>query len=54
VMLQRNLLYTGITRARFLVVLVGTQSAVAKAVQNNRVSRRYTYLADRLKTGVRY
>jgi exodeoxyribonuclease V alpha subunit len=52
VMLQRNLLYTGITRARFLVVLVGTQSAVAKAVQNNRVSRRYTYLADRLKAGV--
>jgi exodeoxyribonuclease V alpha subunit len=53
VMLQRNLLYTGITRARFLVVLVGTQSAVAKAVQNNRVSRRYTYLADRLKAGNR-
>lgn len=49
IMLQRNLLYTGITRARFLAVLVGTQSAVARAVQNNRESRRYTHLAERIK-----
>lgn len=49
IMLQRNLLYTGVTRARSLVVLVGTQAAVAKAVRNNRESRRYTYLAERLR-----
>lgn len=49
IMLQRNLLYTGITRARSLVVLVGTQAAVHKAVLNNRVSNRYTYLSERLK-----
>jgi exodeoxyribonuclease V alpha subunit len=49
IMLQRNLLYTGVTRARSLVVLVGTQTAVAKAVRNNRESKRYTYLAERLK-----
>ena len=49
IMLQRNLLYTGITRARSLVVLVGTQAAVNKAVQNNRVSERFTHLAERLR-----
>lgn len=49
IMLQRNLLYTGVTRARSLVVLVGTQHAVAKAVRNNRESKRYTHLAERLK-----
>ncbi|HLY24714.1 MAG TPA: ATP-dependent RecD-like DNA helicase [Aggregatilineales bacterium] len=48
-MLQRNLLYTAITRARKLVVLVGTRKAVAIAVRNDRVARRYSALAWRLR-----
>jgi exodeoxyribonuclease V alpha subunit len=47
-MLQRNLLYTAVTRARELVVLVGTRRAIAIAVQNNRIARRNTRLAERL------
>jgi len=50
VMLQRNLLYTGVTRARELVVLVAQPKAVAIAVRNDRISRRYTSLATRLQT----
>jgi exodeoxyribonuclease V alpha subunit len=49
VMLQRNLLYTGITRGRRLVVLVGTRRALAIAVKNDRVDARFTQLADRLR-----
>ncbi len=45
VMLQRNLLYTGITRARRLVVLVGSRRALAVAVKNDRTSARHTQLA---------
>ena len=37
VMLQRNLLYTAVTRARELVVLVGTRRAIAIAVRNNKI-----------------
>ncbi len=48
IMLQRNLLYTAITRARRLVVLVGDPRAIATAVRNDRVLRRYTALAQRL------
>ena len=48
-MLQRNLLYTGITRAKELVVIVGTKRALGMAVRNNKVVRRYTGLAERLK-----
>ena len=48
VMLQRNLLYTAITRARQLVVLVGAQRAIATAVRNNEVAQRHTRLAERL------
>jgi exodeoxyribonuclease V alpha subunit len=48
VMLQRNLLYTGITRGRKLVVLVGSRRALGIAVRNNRIEARYTRLADRL------
>jgi exodeoxyribonuclease V alpha subunit len=47
-MLQRNLLYTGVTRARRLVVLVGSKKAIAIAVHNNRISERNTRLAARL------
>ena len=47
-MLQRNLIYTGITRAKRLVVLVGTWKALAIAVKNNRIEERHTALARRL------
>jgi len=48
VMLQRNLLYTGITRARKLVVLVGTRRALAIAVKNAKTEMRFTRLATQL------
>jgi len=47
-MLQRNLLYTAVTRARRLVVLVGQPKAIGLAVRNNRVAARYTGLTERL------
>ena len=47
-MLQRNLLYTAVTRARKLCVLVGSRKAIGMAVRNNRVSQRYTALSWRL------
>jgi exodeoxyribonuclease V alpha subunit len=53
VMLQRNLLYTGITRGRKLVVIVGSRRALAIAVKNNRVEARYTRLTERLKENTR-
>lgn len=49
VMLQRNLLYTCITRAKKVFVLVGTKQAVAMAVRNNKIARRNTMLADRIR-----
>jgi exodeoxyribonuclease V alpha subunit len=50
-MLQRNLLYTGITRARNQVILVGTRRALGIAVNNNRVAERHTALDHRLRQG---
>lgn len=47
-MLQRNLLYTGLTRARSLCLLVGDKRAIGRAVKNNKTTRRYTRLAERL------
>jgi len=49
VMLQRNLLYTAVTRARQLCVLVGSRKAIAMAVRNAQQSRRWSGLADRLR-----
>jgi exodeoxyribonuclease V alpha subunit len=49
-MLQRNLLYTALTRAKRLVVVVGTKKALAIAVKNDRIQDRYTHLARRLET----
>lgn len=49
VMLQRNLLYTGITRGKKLVVLVGSHRALALAVERQDTSRRYTALRRRLQ-----
>jgi exodeoxyribonuclease V alpha subunit len=51
VMLRRNLLYTGITRAKRLLVLVGTRKALAIAVRNRHVDERRTRLAERLRDG---
>jgi exodeoxyribonuclease V alpha subunit len=48
-MLQRNLLYTGITRAKKLVVLIGTHKALAIAVKNDQIRHRYTGLRRRLQ-----
>ncbi len=48
-LLQRNLLYTAVTRAKRLVVLVGSMKAIAIAVGNDAVSHRYTALAARLR-----
>ncbi|MFD3942234.1 ATP-dependent RecD-like DNA helicase [Streptomyces sp. NPDC058579] len=47
-MLQRNLLYTAVTRARKLVVLVGSRKAIAQAVRTVSAGRRFTALAHRL------
>lgn len=48
-MLQRNLLYTAVTRAKELVVLVGTLKAIALAVKNNKIVQRNSRLAKRLQ-----
>ena len=49
VMLQRNLVYTGITRAKKVLVMVGTKKALAYAVRNVVVQKRNTMLKDRLQ-----
>ncbi len=49
ILLQRNLIYTAITRGRKLVVMVGTKKAMAIAVKNDRTQHRYTRLDLRLK-----
>jgi exodeoxyribonuclease V alpha subunit len=51
-LLQRNLLYTAITRAKQLVVLVGDHQAIMLAVDNNRVADRWTGLQRRLKLNI--
>jgi exodeoxyribonuclease V alpha subunit len=48
-MLQRNLLYTAVTRARKLCVLVSNTKALAMAVKNNKIAERYSALAWRLE-----
>ncbi|GGP66997.1 SF1B family DNA helicase RecD2 [Streptomyces melanogenes] len=50
-MLQRNLLYTAVTRARKLVVLVGSRKAIGQAVRTVSAGRRFTALAHRLSGG---
>ncbi len=51
ILLQRNLIYTAVTRAKNLVVMVGTKKALAIAIKNDRTQKRYTLLEKRL--GVR-
>jgi exodeoxyribonuclease V alpha subunit len=49
IMLQRNLLYTGLTRAKKLAILVGTKKAVAIAVKNDKTRKRFTGLENKLR-----
>ncbi|MER5931223.1 ATP-dependent RecD-like DNA helicase [Streptomyces sp. NPDC002054] len=51
-MLQRNLLYTAVTRAKKLVVLVGSRKALGQAVRTVSAGRRYTAVAPRLSGGI--
>ena len=48
ILLQRNLIYTAITRGKRLVVIVGTKKALAMGVRNNKIMHRYTFLKQRL------
>lgn len=48
-MLQRNLLYTCVTRAKEIMVLVGTKKALFLAIKNNKISKRNTRLGEFLK-----
>ena len=50
-MLQRNLFYTAITRAKKQVYLAGSRKAMATAVQNDKTRKRYSLLAERLQAG---
>jgi len=52
ILLQRNLIYTAVTRGRKLVVMVGTKKALAIGVKNNKTEKRYTYLRQRLRERV--
>jgi exodeoxyribonuclease V alpha subunit len=47
-LLQRNLIYTGITKAKKLVIMIGTKKALAIAIRNNKPQRRHTLLSERL------
>ncbi|NTW37931.1 MAG: Flp pilus assembly complex ATPase component TadA, partial [Syntrophobacteraceae bacterium] len=48
-LLQRNLLYTAVTRGKKLVVILGTKKALAIAVRNNKTQKRYTLHSQRLR-----
>jgi exodeoxyribonuclease V alpha subunit len=48
-LMTRNLLYTGVTRAREMVVLVGKESMIGRMVANNHIAMRYSSLNKRLK-----
>jgi exodeoxyribonuclease V alpha subunit len=48
-LLQRNLVYTGMTRGRKLVVLIGQPKALGMAVRNHQTSRRFSGLLERLR-----
>jgi len=50
-LLQRNLIYTAVTRGKNLVIIVGSKKAIHIAIQNNRVLLRYTLLEERLRSG---
>jgi exodeoxyribonuclease V alpha subunit len=49
IMLQRNLLYTGMTRAKKRLVLVADKKSIKRAVENDVIKKRFSMLADRIK-----
>ncbi|MDD2389946.1 MAG: ATP-binding domain-containing protein, partial [Desulfobacterales bacterium] len=49
ILLQRNLIYTAVTRAKQLVVMVGSRKALAMAVHNDKTQKRFTRLDQRLR-----
>jgi exodeoxyribonuclease V alpha subunit len=51
ILLQRNLIYTAVTRAKRLIVLIGTKKALAMAIRNNKTQTRHTALRERLSQG---
>lgn len=51
-MLRRNLIYTGITRGKQKVALVGEPQALAMAINNNDVDKRNTFLSERINDAV--
>ena len=53
IMLQRNLIYTGMTRASGRLVLVGNTEAVSRAIKNNQVEERYSLLKERIEAALR-
>ncbi len=52
ILLQRNLLYTAITRGKKLVILVGSKKALAIALRNNKTAARYSLLRERLSKSI--
>jgi exodeoxyribonuclease V alpha subunit len=50
IMLQRNLIYTGVTRAKKLAVIVGTKKALSIGIRNDKTQKRYTGLEEKLRT----
>ena len=53
VLFTRNLLYTGVTRAKRLVVLIGDEKTIEKMIDNNLIYKRYSGLSQALKTQIR-
>ena len=51
ILLQRNLIYTAVTRGKKLVIIVGTRKALTIGINNNKTQQRYTRLAHRLSPG---
>ena len=50
IMLQRNLIYTAVTRGKKLVIIVGSKKALAMGINNDRIMKRYTCLGEKLKS----
>jgi exodeoxyribonuclease V alpha subunit len=50
ILLQRNLLYTAITRGKRLVIVVGRKKALGMAVKNDKIQKRFTWLRNRLRS----
>ena len=48
-MLQRNLVYTAVTRAKKLMIIIGTKKALALAIKNDKIEKRFTHLKLRLE-----